>query len=601
MKFWATRLSGQTHKHAVKLSQLKLELGLFAPANDKVAIQITATATNKGKPSNQKTTPLSLVPFSRPRCTHTHTTSARRFHTSKSSSLLWDARDLCAFHLLLKDSSLDLCHMTFHVLYGEGCAGESREKMTVVGKLELTVAVAELLAREEKKTQSNSHHHFQRRLPIKLRVNGLCIEATLLVSLRLLKLRNCNGESVSAGPAENRIQSEKKRGVIEKVKYLTRSGKINSGKFDEAERTSNCDSDSSPVFDSDDSSNGSTTSSGSSNKSGGIHTNGSERFTKSRLDTLPRNRSLNVWNFKTATNKQGTPTSYPGPSTKSAYKLSPQLHHKGSARSWEYKEISSRDGQAKLKTNVFFASFDQRSEQACGESACTVLVALIAHWLHSNHGMPTRAQFDRLIKQGSSEWRRLCKSDYYSKLFPDKHFDLETIIEANLRPLVVMPQKSYTGFFSPDKFRCLKGTMSFDEIWEEIKSKVVDKEPRIYIVSWNDHFFVLKVEADTYYVVDSLGERLFEGCQEAFMLKFDASSVMYGKIEKAKEGVSGERRERICRGKECCKEFIKRFLAAIPLGQLEKDEKKWSLSTPYYLHRQLQIDFHYTSSTHSSF
>ena len=285
-------------------------------------------------------------------------------------------------------------------------------------------------------------------------------------------------------------------------------------------------------------------------------------------------------------------------------KLSPQLlYQKGNSRSWEYKDFSSRDGQTKLKTNVFFASFDQMSERASGESACTVLVALIAHWLHTNHGMPTRAQFERLITQGSSEWRRLCNSDDYSKLFPDKHFDLETVIEANLRPLVVLPQKSYTGFFSPEKFQCLKGAMSFDEIWNEIKSKVGDKESRVYIVSWNDHFFVLKVEADAYYIIDSLGERLYEGCQQAFILKFDDSSVMYGKIDKAKEvPISGASREKICRGKECCKEFIKRFLAAIPLWQLEKEEKeekKWSVSSPY-LHRQLQIDFHYSSSSSSS-
>ncbi|TKY74734.1 hypothetical protein E2542_SST03497 [Spatholobus suberectus] len=659
MKCWATRLSGHTNKHAVKLSQLKLELGLFGArlgaANDKVAVEITGIATKNGKPSSSKpkTTPISLVPFHKRLCTHT--TTSRRFLSSKSPSLGWDARDLCGFHLLLKDGSLDVCDMAFHVLYGEGGAGESKAKMTVVGKVEMSVAVAELLVREEKKTQSKSHHHFQRRLPIKLRVNGLCIEATLLVSMRLLKLRDSNGDSASAGRFENRVQSQKKRGIMETVMYLTSLGKKNNSKFDESEQTSPYDSDSSPVFDSDDSSNESSTSSGSS-KSGGIHNarsplgNGSERFTtsetktRSSLSQLPRNRSLNGWNFKTATNKQETPTSSSAPFTvcplitskgliiiainktnvchffgrltkqlvnalvnllQKSDKLSPQLYHKGGARSWECREISSRDGQAKLKTNVFFASFDQRSEQASGESACSVLVALIAHWLHSNHGMPTRAQFDRLITQGSSEWRRLCNSDHYSKLFPDKHFDLETIIEANLRPLVVLPQKSYTGFFSPDKFQCLKGAMSFDEIWDEIKSKVGDQEPRIYIVSWNDHFFVLKVEADACYIIDSFGERLFEGCQRAFILKFDESSVMYGKTDKAKEvpskgmscAKSGESREIICSGKECCKEFIKRFLAAIPLWQLVKEEKKWSGP---FLHRQLQIDFHYSSSSSSS-
>lgn len=293
--------------------------------------------------------------------------------------------------------------------------------------------------------------------------------------------------------------------------------------------------------------------------------------------------------------------------------LSPQLCLEGDTSRWEIKEIGSRDGQAKLKTNVFFASFDQRSEKASGNSACTVLVALIAHWLHSNQGMPTRSQFDTLITQGSLEWRKLCNNDYYSKLFPDKHFDLETILEANLKPLTVLHQKSYTGFFSPEKFQCLKGAMSFDEIWEEINKVVDNYEPRIYIVSWNDHFFVLKVEVNAYYIIDSLGERLFEGCQRGFILKFDDSCVMYGKGDEVGEvplmgykynggkssAKGGERLDIVCRGKECCKEFIKRFLAAIPLRQLEKqedEEETWTISN-HNLYRQLQIDFHFSSST----
>ena len=199
---------------------------------------------------------------------------------------------------------------------------------------------------------------------------------------------------------------------------------------------------------------------------------------------------------------------------------------------------------AKLKTNVFFASFDQRSKQASGESACSALAVFIAHWLHSNKDMPTRSQFDRLVIQGSSEWRRLCRIDSYLKLFPDKHFDLETILEANLRPLIVLPQKSYTGFFSPEKFQCLKGAMSFDKIWDEIdrNSNVVDDEPRIYIISWKDHFFVLKVEIDAYYIIDTLGERLFEGCQRAFILKFDGSSLMRSRVDKVEKDSTNIRR-----------------------------------------------------------
>jgi len=267
----------------------------------------------------------------------------------------------------------------------------------------------------------------------------------------------------------------------------------------------------------------------------------------------------------------------------------PYFHH--TTNGWEYKEFWSRDGKAKLKTNVFFASFDQRSKQACGESACTTLAVFIAHWLHSNRNMPTRTQFDSLIKRGSSEWIRLSHNDHYLKLFPDKHFDLETVLKANIRPVAVLPQNSYTGFFSPEKFQCLEGAMSFDDIWDEITRKddeVDEEEPRIYIVSWNDHFFVLKVDVDACYVIDTLGERLYEGCQKAFIMKFDGSSSMHEKRSKK------QRSEIVCRGQECCKEFIKRFLAAIPLRQLEEEEESKGVAYNPYFHRQLQIDFHYS-------
>ncbi|TKY58136.1 hypothetical protein E2542_SST15192 [Spatholobus suberectus] len=474
--------------------------------------------------------------------------------------------------------------MALHVLYGEGDVGEYKPEMEVVGEVSMSVTVAELMMGEEMKTESNSSQ-VQRTLPIQLKVHGLFMEATLSVSLRLLKLRD--------------FHDDLPRTFVDEVTSL---GEKNNGKVDQDEQPSPYESDQLAVFDSDDSSDESTTtSSGSSNSStstaihcaGSRVTNGSERFmgsdTETLLDTMKRNwsmlswnRSFKGWSFKrTTSRKQDSLTSHC---------MGPYFDHNNcSASGWETRELWSRDGQAKLKTNVFFASLDQRSKQACGESACTALVVFIAHWLHSNKGMPTRAQFDSLIKRGSSEWRRLIHSDHYLKLFPDKHFDLETVLEANIRPLVVLPQNSYTGFFSPEKFQCLEGAMSFDDIWDEItRNYVVDYEPRIYIVSWNDHFFVLKVEVDACYVIDTLGERLFEGCQQAFILKFDGSSLMHAK------GSKEEKVEIVYNGKECCKEFIKRFLAAIPLGQLEEEEQnKGTVYNPYF-HRQLQIDFHYS-------
>ncbi|KAL0462835.1 UNVERIFIED_CONTAM: hypothetical protein Slati_0171100 [Sesamum latifolium] len=101
-----------------------------------------------------------------------------------------------------------------------------------------------------------------------------------------------------------------------------------------------------------------------------------------------------------------------------------------------------------------------------------------------------QSQFDSLIRDGSLEWRNLCEHDIYRERFPDKHFDLRPVLQAKVRDLCVASEKSFIGFPS----RCYG--------------------------SWNDHFFILKVEADAYYIIDTLGERLHEGCNQAYILKF---------------------------------------------------------------------------------
>lgn len=301
----------------------------------------------------------------------------------------------------------------------------------------------------------------------------------------------------------------------------------------------------------------------------------------------------------------------------------------------------------KLETQVFFASIDQRSERAAGESACTVLVAVIADWLQNNQDiMPIKSQFDSLIREGSLEWRNLCENEAYREKFPDKHFDLETVLQAKIRSLSVVPRKSFIGFFRPDgmeeeRFDFLHGAMTFDSIWDEISQAELEcsssGEPQIYIVSWNDHFFVLRVEAEAYYIIDTLGERLYEGCNQAYILKFDRNTTIHrlpgnttqplesnstgdqqqivssklvnrnkqvdpkdNPAEKAEEKNPGEivnndKEEVVCQGKESCKEYIKNFLAAIPIRELQADIKKGLIaSTP--LHHRLQIEIHYTQS-----
>ncbi|KAK7244772.1 hypothetical protein RIF29_39598 [Crotalaria pallida] len=312
--------------------------------------------------------------------------------------------------------------------------------------------------------------------------------------------------------------------------------------------------------------------------------------------------------------------------------------------SWEQKEILSRDGHMKLQTQVFFASIDQRSERAAGESACTALVAVIADWFQNNHDlMPIKSQLDSLIREGSSEWRNLCDNETYKERFPDKHFDLETVIQAKIRPLSVVSGKSFIGFFHPEgmdegRFDFLRGAMSFDNIWDEISHTGQEcpsnGEPQVYIVSWNDHFFILKVESDAYYIIDTLGERLYEGCNQAYILKFDSDTVIHkmqdaaqssddkastseqqtvasvlerndrqiqptnGKesdsVTELEEGLKSENDEEVvCRGKEACKEYIKSFLAAIPIRELQADAKKGIISS-IPLHQRLQIEFNYT-------
>ncbi|KAL1552268.1 hypothetical protein AAHA92_13086 [Salvia divinorum] len=266
---------------------------------------------------------------------------------------------------------------------------------------------------------------------------------------------------------------------------------------------------------------------------------------------------------------------------------------------WEDKELISRDGRAQLKAPFFFASFDQRSDKAAGASACTALVAVISHWLHSNpDAMPGRSELDNLIMQGSSEWRKLCEDAAYVKDFPNKHFDLETVLRTDIRPVSISCNESFVGFFGAEAFDSLKGVMSFDDIWDEVRGGGGDDTaPRIYIVSWNDHFFVLKVEADAYYIIDTLGERLYEGCNQAYMIRFDEKAVIRAHHQPAAETAESEQStdevEVICSGKECCREFIKRFLAAIPLKELEEEEKKSAVSY-FCLHQRLQIEFNYS-------
>ncbi|KAJ6433080.1 hypothetical protein OIU84_020167 [Salix udensis] len=261
--------------------------------------------------------------------------------------------------------------------------------------------------------------------------------------------------------------------------------------------------------------------------------------------------------------------------------------------SWEIKEVISRDSHMKLQAQVFFASIDQRSERAAGQSACTALVAFIASWLQSNrYEVPIKSEFDCLIRDGSLEWRNLCEKEDYRQRFPDKHFDLETILQAKICPLSVVPEKSFIGFFHPEglegDFDFLHGAMSFDCIWQEISHHGSDwsnnSDPLVYVIR---EIQKLPVETKGSDEKTAGNKGLLE--EKAPAERSLPSSPNEGEKTQVEEEI-------VCRGKESCKEYIKSFLAAIPIRELQADIKKGlRASTP--LHHRLQIEFHYTQLT----
>ena len=139
--------------------------------------------------------------------------------------------------------------------------------------------------------------------------------------------------------------------------------------------------------------------------------------------------------------------------------------------SCEQEELVSRDGQMNMSAKVFLASIDQRSEWGIGESAYTSLVEVIAYWLQNNsNSMPIKSQFDTLIWEGYLEWRNLFELEEYKERLFDGNFDLETILQANIHPLSIIPRKSFVGFFELEYFvdscEFFQGVMSFDNIWK---------------------------------------------------------------------------------------------------------------------------------------
>ena len=313
--------------------------------------------------------------------------------------------------------------------------------------------------------------------------------------------------------------------------------------------------------------------------------------------------------------------------------------------SWETRTIVSRDRCSQVRTSIFFGSFDQRHDSAGGHGACAALVAVMAEWLHTHAVIPTKVELDGLIREGSAEWQRLCEKEEYKTAFPDQHFDLDTVAAARDGCLKI--GNGCTALFQPKLARgsststeeaekvkealCdfVKGFQSFDQAWEQLEAA----GPGIHIIAWNDHFFVLFVTADSCYILDTLGERLYEGCNQAYILRFDSSTLLtrinhnpipvkVDEAEAVKEGVqeeagslsarsvsfrstssvltegSGEDGEAtsapILTPMRKCGQFVKAFYAALPVGQLDQDIEKGLVRDTGVAIGRLQVDVHST-------
>ena len=202
---------------------------------------------------------------------------------------------------------------------------------------------------------------------------------------------------------------------------------------------------------------------------------------------------------------------------------------------------------------------------------------------------PLRFALDLIVTGAAREWRRLCSDASLVARFPDKHLDLDTAaalhapfsVEAETRACVADAEagenaasvrerlsdfsnaealeksktktktkpktkrllrakihhgKSFVGFLRPPGVK--KGDSPVLDALAEaapplcaiVRELAASPAPTCsYAVSWNDHFFLLHFRREAgetvAYVMDSLGERLCEGCRRAYVLRFDGDSL----------------------------------------------------------------------------
>ena len=249
-----------------------------------------------------------------------------------------------------------------------------------------------------------------------------------------------------------------------------------------------------------------------------------------------------------------------------------------------------------------------------------------------------RFVMDGIIAGAAREWRALCRDEALVSRFPDRHLDLDTAVrfhtpfsaEAEAIAATVVRHgggegerattsaraSAYASFRIPASIRLRPGdsfgrfsrppgvsrgdSPTIDALADAappiraIVDELAAMAPATFVVSWNDHFFVLRFARESRvgpdgddelaaYAYDSLGERLCEGCKRAYVLRFDAES-----LEGDENGTAA-----------AVAAYLGDVLPSRPLRHLADDvaalargDPRATEPDPETLMRRLQIEFH---------
>ena len=183
-----------------------------------------------------------------------------------------------------------------------------------------------------------------------------------------------------------------------------------------------------------------------------------------------------------------------------------------------------------VNAEVCFGTFDQRSVMAGGASACAVLAVANAAWLHSRPDkLPTTPKLDELMRRGCAAWRVLCTKPA-AGAFPGGRFDLAAALAAppamsSLPRLELAPGGSFVAFLQPPG--CLPGVCATLDAMQEAAASLEacleagsHAAPAAAVLSMLDHHVALRFETNgSVLLVDTLGDRLFEGNTRSYVLR----------------------------------------------------------------------------------